>query len=270
MSEKRINIDEYDIIEYPKTNIYIVENILENEFCEEIINTIDVLPLKKLSYNSANNVECNFFVLDDYININNDSVYYFSTNEDEIETILKKINNKENIYMNKLNGISSDTIKQQNDKLNKKMEILQNLFNTINNKIKFDHTHFAYRKMYGPTRLHTDGILDVYEDNVHFLKENRLNDYRMVRNCSVVFTLNDDYEGGVFNFPQQEVSVKLKKGSVIVFPPYWTHPHQVSKLENNTFRYTVNTWGVHPDLYGGPRMGPDSNLHWYNMGQIVL
>ena len=34
----------------------------------------------------------------------------------------------------------------------------------------------------------------------------------------------------------------LKKGEAIAFPPYWTHPHEVSAPENGTFRYTINTW----------------------------
>jgi hypothetical protein len=38
------------------------------------------------------------------------------------------------------------------------------------------------------------------------------------------------------------ISLKMKKGSVIIFPPYWTHLHEVSNLENNTYRYTINTW----------------------------
>jgi hypothetical protein len=66
---------------------------------------------------------------------------------------------------------------------------------------------------------------------------------RDVRKISVIIALNGDYEGGEFYFPSQGIDkIKLKKGQAILFPPYWTHPHGVNKPENNTFRYTINTW----------------------------
>mgnify|MGYP003968137707 CR=1 FL=1 len=57
-----------------------------------------------------------------------------------------------------------------------------------------------------------------------------------------IVMLNDDYEGGIFHFPNQKISVKLKKGQLIAFPPYWTHLHGVEAVINNTYRYTINTW----------------------------
>jgi len=85
------------------------------------------------------------------------------------------------------------------------------------------------RKIFGKTNLHVD--------NPRYLtdKEN-------IRCLSVIIALNDNFEGGVFNFPYHKFSKKLKKGSVICFPPYWTHPHEVSSVENNKFRYTITTW----------------------------
>ena len=45
-----------------------------------------------------------------------------------------------------------------------------------------------------------------------------------------------------FGVNDQDIKVKLKKGSVIIFPPFWTHPHETEDLLNNTYRYTINTW----------------------------
>ena len=59
---------------------------------------------------------------------------------------------------------------------------------------------------------------------------------------SIIIALNDDYEGGIFHFPYQDFNVKLKKGQLIAFPPYWTHLHGVESPANGTFRYTINTW----------------------------
>ena len=94
---------------------------------------------------------------------------------------------------------------------------------------------YCLRKIYGPTRFHKDGISVNLIDNRYVPK-------RKIRNMSVIIALNDDYEGGVFHFPNQDFSTKLKKGQLIAFPPYWTHIHGVESPTNNTFRYTINTW----------------------------
>lgn len=91
---------------------------------------------------------------------------------------------------------------------------------------------YELRKIHGATRLHTDGVIP---------DKNITND---PRSLSIIIALNDDYEGGEFYFPNQDVTVKLKKGQAIAFPPYWTHPHCTNDLLNGTFRYTVNTWLV--------------------------
>ena len=59
---------------------------------------------------------------------------------------------------------------------------------------------------------------------------------------SVIIALNDDYDGGEFYFPIQDYKIKLKKGDIILFPPYWTHPHKVYSPLNRTYRYTINSW----------------------------
>lgn len=91
-----------------------------------------------------------------------------------------------------------------------------------------EDTGYCYRKIFGPTRYHKDGIYD--------------NNNKKNRNMSVIICLNEHYEGGEFYFPQQDRKIKLKKGNIIAFPPYWTHPHMTYPLLNNTYRYTINTW----------------------------
>jgi len=83
------------------------------------------------------------------------------------------------------------------------------------------------RKIKGSTRKHTDGVLDETSG---------------LRNMSFIIALNDDYEGGELCFPVQSVTIKLKKGQAVAFPPYWTHPHYTNELIGNTFRYTLNFW----------------------------
>jgi predicted 2-oxoglutarate/Fe(II)-dependent dioxygenase YbiX len=87
-----------------------------------------------------------------------------------------------------------------------------------------------YRKIYGNTRLHVDGV------------NSKSRTTSAKRTLSVIICLNDDYEGGDLVFPSQKRHIKLKKGQVIAFPPYWSHPHYTNDLKNGTFRYTINTW----------------------------
>lgn len=85
---------------------------------------------------------------------------------------------------------------------------------------------FQLRKVFGKTRRHSDGTV-----------------CEGVRSVTIVFCLNDDFDEGIYNFPTQNVSFKPKKGSAVFFPPFWTHPHEVSKMENGKFRYIFSSWG---------------------------
>ena len=51
-------IDGFNVIEYEKSCIYIIEDILETSFCDEVKNIIDILPLEKKVNCKGNNVEC--------------------------------------------------------------------------------------------------------------------------------------------------------------------------------------------------------------------
>lgn len=112
-------------------------------------------------------------------------------------------------------------------------ELIKKLYKDHNIPCSGD-SGYCFRKIHGPTRLHKDGvIISAIKGFIPVQK---------VRKVSVIMALNGDYEGGEFYFPKQEFSIKLKKGDVLCFPPYYTHPHQVSAPLHNTFRYTINTW----------------------------
>ena len=107
----------------------------------------------------------------------------------------------------------------------------------IIDRVLVDHIHFpddldyesySLREHYGGTELHTDGI---YGEN----RERRI--------LSIIIALTDDYDGGVFNFPEQSYQVKLKKGEAITFPPNYFYPHEVSAPSNGE-RYTINLWAL--------------------------
>ena len=92
------------------------------------------------------------------------------------------------------------------------------------------------RKITGATRQHKDGVILGKQVRDGKCPASEL------RNMALVMALNDDYEGGELCFPEQQRTFKLKKGQIIAFPPYWTHPHYTKDLEGGTVRYTLNSW----------------------------
>lgn len=93
-------------------------------------------------------------------------------------------------------------------------------------------SYVELRKIDDATKRHIDS--PVNGDKIDSIHKN-------IRLFSTITALNNDYEGGEICFPVQGVNVKLQRGDVIVFPPYWTHPHYTNKL-NGTFRYTITAW----------------------------
>jgi hypothetical protein len=195
------NMPENKEISYKLSNgILIFENkdLITNDLCDELINYINKLDnanIEKWGINT--NVNCKF------VNINN---------IDDVD-IKRKFDSK-----------------------------LYKIISWVINQLKSDYditcsgdSGYCLRKIYGPTRLHKDGI------NINPI-DNRYLPIKKIRNMSLIICLNDNYEGGEFYFPCQDFKIKLKKGQIIAFPPYWTHPHMVSELINKTYRYTINTW----------------------------
>ena len=104
----------------------------------------------------------------------------------------------------------------------------------VNQNPLFPHNVFdngyTLRQIHGGTVIHIDGIIE----NANSTSNPRL--------LSIIINLNEDYDGGEFHFPKQDVKIRLKKGEAICFPPYWTHPHEVSSVSFGEYRYTINTW----------------------------
>lgn len=194
--QKIHKIDDLTIIEYKKTNIYVIENVFDKDFCNNLITLMDKSKQEKLSFSDHNNVEC-FNIL----NFNNSE----TTNE-----IIKKFTHIIKIFGGLVTGFNSNSFSM-----------------------------FELRKVYGITRNHTDGI---FGETIRHPVDNAL--LKTIRVATIVVALNDDFDEGVYNFPTQDVKIKLKQGSAVLFPPYWTHPHSVSKIEKNEYRYILSTWAL--------------------------
>ncbi len=187
-------------------NIMVIEDplILNTDDCDYFVNVIDSYINSNVSINNnwcpGNNVNCKTFF----------------------------INDKPDTALN-MNLILYNEIKNKVSRIFKNLEDYLNKNTMINAK---GNSGYQFRKIYGSTRIHKDGIYD----------SNYLINFNVTRIASVVICLNDNYEGGEFYFPIQNITVKLKKGQIIVFPPYWTHPHLTKELKNRTYRYTINSW----------------------------
>jgi hypothetical protein len=151
---------------------------------------------KDVGNNTYNNVKCKYITLDDMIRLN----IPYSKELDDI--IFKSVG-----------------------------KLLTQLRNSNRSFTGTQDTGYTLRKIYGGTKLHTDGVHSKTGGFKNF-----------VRCLSLIIVLNDDYDGGIFNFPNQGLKLKVKKGEAIMFPPYWTHPHSVTSVGEGQARYTINTW----------------------------
>lgn len=234
-------IGDMTIVEFKKMHIYMIENILDASYCDLLVENINKLPLKKTDYYKNNNVRAYYANICDMLEYNDDLYYCFSTDDNKY----KKLLNFENIYISQLNLIEKIDLINIKDFFENKLKEIEVLFKK-HKKLYFNFSKYSdlcLRKIYGKTRLHCDGFID-HNSSINYIEERGINKIRnmLYRELSVIFSLNDNYDGGYFYFPQQDITIKMKKGSVLFFPPYFTHSHEVSELYNNTYRYTLNTW----------------------------
>jgi predicted 2-oxoglutarate/Fe(II)-dependent dioxygenase YbiX len=61
------------------------------------------------------------------------------------------------------------------------------------------------------------------------------------RKVSCSFALNDEYTGGEFSFFNGEHTLKLDKGSILLFPSNFVYPHEILEVKSGT-RYSIITW----------------------------
>ena len=78
-------------------------------------------------------------------------------------------------------------------------------------------------------KLHCDHIHDLFDGTI-----------KGVPILSIIGALNDDYEGGEFVM-WEKTSVKIPKGSIMIFPSNFLYPHQVKFITAGT-RYTCVSW----------------------------
>ncbi len=61
------------------------------------------------------------------------------------------------------------------------------------------------------------------------------------RVLSMIFFMNDNYEGGELEFPYHEVTIEPKAGKLVIFPANFPYSHIAHPIKSGT-KYTMVTW----------------------------
>ncbi|MDR9402242.1 MAG: 2OG-Fe(II) oxygenase [Halothece sp. Uz-M2-17] len=144
---------------------------------------------------------------------------------------------RKNSYL-KLGGLDP-LLASTNQLLINKIKIIQNLL--------FQHygLEFPYAEPCTILRYQPREFYQRHVDNL--LLTNRFEEVKQgipTRDISIVGYLNDDFEGGETYFDRQEIKVTPKKGSVLIFPSYYTHPHASLPIDTGV-KYAFTSWLFH-------------------------
>ena len=136
-------------------------------------------------------------------------------------------------------GISDQSVKEE-ENTEEREELDQYLFERVAELIeKYRETHSKFdleiEEDTGYELLKYE-VGDFYIEHSDSFKENP-------RALTVIFALNDCYEGGELAFFNREKVYKLDAGDVIVFPSNFMYPHEILPVTNGT-RFSIITWVV--------------------------
>ncbi len=164
--------------------------------------------------------DCDKYVRDIFFTENDKISHGRQQNVEGYEINLDKSKNDELIYL--LNNILIENVIPK--MITKLKEVNKNIYLSVDSVAS---QGLVLRKITGNTRQHVDQIGGNFGPRL----------------LSIIIALNENYDDGIITFPDQGIDVKLKKSEILVFPPYWTHPHKVSCPQKND-RYTITFWLV--------------------------
>ncbi len=146
-----------------------------------------------------------------------------------------KIRNNDLLNLNEKDPL----LKTTNNLLNSCIVIIQKLLYAYYG-VSFPYSEICTILRYQPGQYYQRHI-----DNI--LLSSRFDELEQglpMRDISIVGYLNQDFTGGETFFDRQNLKVKPKTGSVIVFPSNWTHPHQSLSVETGV-KYAFVSWLYH-------------------------
>lgn len=160
---------------------------------------------------------------------------YADSNDWQTSTIATGDTNT-NVRNTDIIGISANTVIEKNSEVRKELD--SNVFTYANKVInaynqKFPTAMIQQDNGYDLLRYKTGGFYVQHTDS--FMQQPR------AVSCSIA--LNDDYEGGEWAFWNREKIVRVKKGSVIMFPSNFMYPHEILPVSKGT-RYSIITWFI--------------------------
>jgi len=94
---------------------------------------------------------------------------------------------------------------------------------------RLSDTGYILREVTGPTAMHSDGIAMEYSSKT------KLSSYRV---ASLIVSLEDT--GDKLSFPEYNLDIPLREGTVVFFPPFWTHRHGTEWSGKKGYR--IQTW----------------------------
>jgi hypothetical protein len=71
------------------------------------------------------------------------------------------------------------------------------------------------------------------------------------RHIAFIAYLNEGFEGGQTEFMRQGLSYLPRAGSILLFPPFWTHPHRGAPIEAG-HKYIVTSFMLVREASGPP------------------
>ncbi len=86
-------------------------------------------------------------------------------------------------------------------------------------------------------RYNVDTRMKLHCDHIHSMFDGTRKGIPVL---SILGALNDDYEGGDLIFWESE-TIKLKAGSIMIFPSNFMYPHKVTEVTKGT-RYSYVSW----------------------------
>jgi len=137
----------------------------------------------------------------------------------------KEILLSEKLHLPKAKEIDDIIFKRVSESINK--FIVQNVPNAGGLMDNLEDTGYQLRKIIGPTKQHADGLeVVVYKDAYKY------------RVGTLIISLKDT--GDEIVFPHLDTTIPLKQGTILFFPPYWTHVHYSTWAEQEGYR--IQTW----------------------------
>jgi prolyl 4-hydroxylase len=129
--------------------------------------------------------------------------------------------------------------KAANELIMTKIQVIQEALSQIYG-LKFPHAEPCSIVRYSPSQNAKRRV-----DNI--VRSSRFQEVEEgipTRDISLLGYLNDDFNGGEMFFDRQNIKIPPQKGSAIVFPAYYTHPHQSLPVTRGR-KYSWTSWLYH-------------------------